>query len=122
MTRLLGTAALLLAVSACSKSQGLATIEEAEAFAKARGISLAGKTENTKQMMAPRAFEYSAGSSVEITVFQFNSADAAKTYKTSMDDLPFGGETYVQNGHVVMSVYGGGDADRQKVITALQAP
>ncbi|WP_043429643.1 hypothetical protein [Cystobacter fuscus] len=117
MIRTLATVAVLLSVAACSKS-GLATIEEAESFAQARGVVLTDKKENTDQIVAPRCYGYRSGAT-NVSVFQFNTPEAAETWRKAMDEMP-GGETLVPKGHVVFSIWGGVDADRQKVIAALK--
>ncbi|WNG57382.1 hypothetical protein F0U59_23410 [Archangium gephyra] len=122
MTRHLAVAALLLTLSACSKNQGLKTIEDAESFAKARGVTLAEKKEDTQQIVSPRAFDYITGSDVKLGINQFNSADAAAKFKKAMDDMPLGREVFVHNGHIVFIVWGGSDVEKQKIVTALQHP
>ncbi|EPX56155.1 hypothetical protein D187_007497 [Cystobacter fuscus DSM 2262] len=117
MIRTLAAVAVLLSVSACSKP-GLATIEEAESFAQARGVVLTDKKEDTDQIVAPRSYDYKSGE-IKIGITQFNTPEAAETWRKAMDEMP-GGETLVPKGHVVFSIWGGADADRQKLIAALK--
>ena len=119
MTRSIVTM-LLLALGACSKDQGLATIEDAEAFAKARGVVLTEKTEHKEQIVAPRSYGYRANGTVDLDITQFASPEAAGKWKTLMNDLPLGSATRIQKGPLVLSVWGATDAERQKVISALQ--
>jgi hypothetical protein len=98
----------------------LRTIEEAEAYAAARGVVLADKEENTGQIVAPRAFSYRAGPAVHVSITQFNSAKAAARWLKDMSALPFGIATSVQRGAIVFAVSGEGDREVQAVASALR--
>ncbi|CAM4159459.1 hypothetical protein G4177_06075 [Corallococcus sp. ZKHCc1 1396] len=111
--------AVALALSAIACSKGLDTIESAEAFAKSRGVALTGKTENKEQIVAPRSYDYKVGE-VEVAILQFNTSDAAGKWKEMMDGTPFASEQRVRHGSVIFQVWGGDDADRQKVVAALE--
>lgn len=119
MIRLLAIALALLPLSAC-KPTGLQTIEEAESFAKERGVVLSEKKEVQGQMVAPRAYGYKANGAVDVAVFQFASDKAATTWKTASEEMPLGRETFVQKGPVVFAIYGATDTERQKVIEVLK--
>lgn len=113
---------LLLSLSACSKSDtsgDLATIEDAESYAQARGVVLTEKKEDTDQAVAPRAYNYMHGA-VKVGITQFASTNAAATWKKLVDDTPLGTETIVVKGSVAFSIWGATDAERQKVIGALK--
>jgi hypothetical protein len=108
-----------LALAGCSKSSELATIEEAETYAKVKGVVLTQKEEDTQQIVANRSYMYMAGQ-VHVHVFQFNSEKATAEWKRVSDETPLGQETIIAKGKVAFSVWGGTDAERQPVITALQ--
>ncbi|NNB96683.1 hypothetical protein HI113_22555 [Corallococcus exiguus] len=116
MSRVLAVA---LALSAVACSKGLDTIESAEAFAKSRGVVLTAKTEDTKQVVAPRCFDYQAGRS-RVGILQFNSPEAARAWKESMDAMPIEPAQRIQSGSIVFEVRGESDEDKQKVVAALQ--
>jgi hypothetical protein len=122
MSRLVLAAAVLMSMTAaaCEKPQpGIATVEDAEAFAMARGVVLTDKTEDAAQGVAPRAYDYKAGA-VEVGIIQFHTAKAAATWKEMMDGLPMASETRVRKGAVVFQIWGATDAERQDVIAALK--
>ncbi|RKH09333.1 hypothetical protein D7X74_29855 [Corallococcus sp. CA047B] len=110
---------IVIALSAIACSKGLDTIESAEAFAKSRGVVLAEKTEDTKQAVAPRCFDYRSGE-VYVGILQFNTAEAAKAYKEVMDQSPLSSEQKIVHGPIMFMVAEGSDSERQKVVAALQ--
>ncbi|NBD09279.1 hypothetical protein GTY96_09875 [Corallococcus sp. c25j21] len=111
--------AIAIALSTVACSKGLDTIESAEAFAKTRGVVLTEKTEDAKQMVAPRCFDYQSGAS-KVGILQFNSVDAARKWKETMDGIPLEPAQRIQHGAIVFEVRGESDAEKQKVAAALQ--
>ncbi|MFY0567057.1 hypothetical protein ACN28E_24910 [Archangium lansingense] len=98
----------------------MTTIEEAELFVASRGVVLTGKKEDTDQIVAPRSYDYVTSDGVRVGVTQFHTEKAATTYRRAFEDVPLGGETYLQRGRIIISIWGATDAKRQAVIKTLE--
>ncbi|WNG49208.1 hypothetical protein F0U60_37640 [Archangium minus] len=95
-------------------------IEEAEVYAASRGVVLLCKTENKESIVAPRSFRYQTENGVQLGVKQFHTSKAASRYRQAIEDVPLGGETFIQRGRILFSIWGATDAERRAVISALE--
>ena len=112
---LLGAILLLVACS----GGNLSTIEDAERYLASRGVALQEKTEDVKQVVAARAFDYQTPDGVKITILQFGSDNAASQFAEVMRESAFVTSHIIERGAILIAVGKGPDAKRQAVVASI---